>query len=599
MRKITHMTGALKSESRPSIHYVPDKSILYATHDSYIQELNKKYAKPSLAYANFTSLDTSFNEGIFLDWSEDVSPDQFETNITLSESTNVVDDKTLIYPYIGRRTGSYKVYQARVFETEQNSSYIVINRNVVTFLDKNSSGAGTVKDRGRPIRNGIVFYTYLIVSSGVTDYSASASFDGSTASTANGYINSTANNFRMMGYYNRVSRSKLIDKGYTNLPEIDNAISSVSSIDDTSTSLQSLRNGFIVYASDGKTITYKDKPFFSMIYYNSFTQTNGFDNFYTEMTKYLAQYGVTDENEVAIDIFVHSMGFQMCIVSLDSSKNETLSSNDSPFALTSVTNIDYDYVSEFMYVLEYAAFTSGDSYYAVWAPLAKIGVSTVKFSKYVGNTTTDYMSVSDTEYNEMVWARYKLEVWSQTYTIIAPKNSTHHGQIFSQTKVAIDNWSTVHARTPAESFYNVDFDAWKEWAIALLTEKHSDLASYDASKLFSTSTIGTQTFTLSNMQTIKSIGTTLETDGTVTVSAYIDTSNGSLLAVKTGSTLGSRSTTNWTMTLSNYSNEPNEFKLIAECSDGSFEEVGLTIMAADSDSTKNEIIEAYHFANNL
>lgn len=588
MRRILSTSKLLHSTEYDSLHYMPDKDILYASRKSgKIDELNKRVSKPTLKYANFTDLDTVFNEGKFLDWSEDVSPIEFENNITLSSTKEIIDDKTLVYPYVGTRIGAYKTYCVRVFEenvmnkSTHESGILVVNRNIIVFIDNNTVTTNTSKTRGRPCRNGFVFYTFAIIEGTCSSIEKPASVENLNAST---------NKFRTMSLYDSMSKKSLDDSWYnsdsTAFPKIDDSITKVE--DATSykgTNLASLRNGFIVYDSSDKSITYTDASFFPMLGLNNDTQTTSFDDYYDSVYSSLSSWGLSSETSICL--LLRSIGLQSNVsVIADGASND------------SRTNFDYWYLSEFLYTLFYSAFKTSGSYYPIWTPTKYMGSpSSLSFEKFI-DTSAGYMRIYDSEMNDFEWARYKLEGWSRTYTILAPRNTTHHGSVFSQEGTAVGNWESK--RTNNQTFYNVDFDAWRKWASALLLTKHSDDPTYSTDNLFSSVVIGAQSFNLTNMSIIRTIGTTLQPNGTIIINAYID-DKATLLFVKNNNALGSTSVASWTLTIADtqYSCKPNKFILIAKNSDNEYEEVDITFFKKDADSITNVVVEAFHYQNNL
>lgn len=588
MRRILSTSKLLHSTEYDSLHYMPDKDILYASRKSgKIDELNKRVSKPTLKYANFTDLDTVFNEGKFLDWSEDVSPIEFENNITLSSTKEIIDDKTLVYPYVGTRIGAYKTYCARVFEenvmnkSTHESGILVVNRNIIVFIDNNTVTTNASKTRGRPYRNGFVFYTFAIIEGTCSSIEKPTSVENLNAST---------NKFRTMSLYDNMSTKSLNDSWYSSssiaFPKIDSSITKVE--DATSyqgTKLASLRNGFITYDSSDKSITYTDASFFPMLGLNNDTQTTSFDDYYDSVYSNLLSWGLS--SEISIYLLLRSIGLQSNVsVIADGASND------------SRTNFDYWYLSEFLYTLFYSAFKTSGSYYPIWTPTKYMGSpSSLSFEKFI-DTSAGYMRIYDSEMNDFEWARYKLEGWSRTYTILAPRNTTHHGSVFSQEGTAVGNWESK--RTNNQTFYNTDFDAWRKWASALLLAKHSDDPTYSTDNLFSSVVIGAQSFNLTNMSIIRTIGTTLQPDGTIVINAYID-DKATLLFVKNNNALGSTSVASWTLTIADtqYSYKPNKFILIAKNSDNEYEEVDITFFKKDADSVTNAVVEAFHYQNNL
>lgn len=588
MRRILSTSKLLHSTEYDSLHYMPDKDILYASRKSgKIDELNKRVSKPTLKYANFTDLDTVFNEGKFLDWSEDVSPIEFENNITLSSTKEIIDDKTLVYPYVGTRIGAYKTYCVRVFEenvmnkSTHESGILVVNRNILVFIDNNTVATNVSKTRGRPCRNGFVFYTFAIIEGTCSSIEKPASVENLNAST---------NKFRTMSLYDIMSKKSLDDSWYNSdsaaFPKIDDSITKVE--DATSykgTSLASLRNGFIIYDSSDKSITYTDASFFPILGLNNDTQTTSFDDYYDSVYSNLSSWGLS--SEISIYLLLRSIGLQSNVsVIADGASND------------SRTNFDYWYLSEFLYTLFYSAFKTSGSYYPIWTPTKYMGSpSSLSFEKFI-DTSAGYMRIYDSEMNDFEWARYKLEGWSRTYTILAPRNTTHHGSVFSQEGTAVGNWESK--RTNNQTFYNADFDAWRKWASALLLAKHSDDPTYSTDNLFSSVVVGAQSFNLTNMSIIRTIGTTLQPDGTIIINAYID-DKATLLFVKNNNALGSTSVASWTLTIADtqYSYKPNKFILIAKNSDNEYEEVDITFFKKDADSVTNAVVEAFHYQNNL
>lgn len=588
MRRILNTSKRLHSTEYDSLHYLPSKDILYASRKSgKINELNKRVSKPTLKYANFTDLDTVFNEGKFLDWSEDVSPIEFENNITLSSTKEIIDDKTLVYPYVGTRIGAYKTYCTRVFEenvvnkSTRQSGTLVVNRNIIVFIDNNTVTTNTSKTRGRPCRNGFVFYTFAIV-------------DGICSSiekpTAVESLNASTNKFRTMSLYDAISRKSLSDSWYNSstveFPKIDDSIAKVE--DATSyrgTDLASLRNGFIMYDSSDKSIAYTDASFFPMLGLNNDTQTTSFDNYYSSVYSSLVPLGMT--SKIDIYLLLRSIGLQSNISVITNG-----ASNDSR------SNLDYWYLSEFLYTLFYSAFKAGSSYYPIWTPTKYMNSpSSLSFEKFI-DTSAGYMRIYDSEMNDFEWARYKLEGWGRTYTILAPRNTTHHGSVFSQEGTAVGNWESK--RTNNQTFYNADFDAWRKWASALLLAKHSDDPTYSTDNLFSSVVIGAQSFNLTNTSIIRAIGTTLQPDGTIIINAYID-DKATLLFVKNNNSVGSTSVASWALTIADtqYDYKPSKFILVAKNSSNEHEEVDITFFKKDADSITNVVVEAFHYQNNL
>lgn len=595
MRRIINTSSVLKKDSDYGLHYMPEKNVLFASvKDNGIPvELNKQVSPSLLKYINFANISSAFNEDTLLDWSEDVSPIEFENNITLSSTQEIIDDKTLIYPYISTRIGAYKVYCTRVFDApamnkNNGTTYnVVINRNIVVFIDNNTVTTNTSKSRGRPVRNGFVFYTCMLVSGDVSAISEPTSVENLNAST---------NSFRTMFLYDAMSRHTLTDSYYVGTdykgtwPTIDNTIDEVSaSTTYSTTNTTSIRNGFIVYDSSDKSIEYTNSSFFPMINLNNGTQTSSFDDYYDNVTSSLASWGISDTYQIDLYVLLRSIGMTSDVITIaDGTTSDT-------------RDTDYWYLSEFLYSLFYSSFKANSNYYPTWAPTKYMGSpSSMSFVKYI-DTSAGYMRIYDSEMNEFQWARYKLEGWDRIYTILAPRNTTHHGSVFSQEETAVSNWESKHSN--GQTFYDVDFDAWRTWATALLQAKHSDDSSYSTDNLFSSVVSGKQTFSINNSGTtiISSISTFLLDDESIEVFINVKSNPNKFYAIY--------STNLWTelqtsitipkIDTDNYPGCTNRLFIIAQDENNEFDEILLTFIKPDADTDTTLVIRAWHYANNL